>query len=86
MFAIPSGIEFWRLAEDLGHKESGAAVAWEVAFLVKHPSRITPHAGFPLQLDRPTIILGEGNTIVMWYLPGAMTNNAQVSITPLSAV
>ncbi|KIM59776.1 hypothetical protein SCLCIDRAFT_81394, partial [Scleroderma citrinum Foug A] len=25
----------------------------------------------------PTIILGKGNTIVMWYLPGAMTNNAQ---------
>ena len=86
MFAVPSGIEFRRLAEDLGHKESGAAVAWEAVFLVKHPSGITPHAGFPLLLDRLTIILGEGNTIVMWYLPGAMTNNAQVSITPLSAV
>ena len=80
MFAVPSGIEFWRLAEYLGHKESG------VAFLVKHPSGITPHTGFPLLLDRPTIILGEGNTIVMWYLLGAMTNNAQVSITPLLAV
>ena len=86
MFAVPSGIEFRRLAKDLGHKESGAAVNWEAAFLVKHPSGITPHAGFPLLLDRLTIILGEGNTIVMWYLPGALTNNAQVSITPLSAV
>ena len=86
MFAVPSGIKFRRLAKDLGHKESGAAVAQEAALLVKHPSGITPHAGFPPLLDRPTIILGEGNTIVMWYLPGALTNNAQVSITPLSAV
>ena len=86
IFSVPSGIEFRRLAKDLGHKESGAAVDREVAFPVKHPTGITPHEGFPPLLDRLTIILGEGNTIVMWYLPGALSNNAQVSITPLSAV
>ena len=86
IFSVPSGIEFRRLAKDLGHKESGAAVDQEVAFLVKHPTRITLPEGFPPLLDGPTIILGEGNTIVMWYLPGALSNNAQVSITPLLAV
>ncbi|KIM55633.1 hypothetical protein SCLCIDRAFT_30183 [Scleroderma citrinum Foug A] len=70
-------IEFRRLAEDLGHKESGVAVDQEAAFLVKHPTGITPHEGFPPVLDKPTIILGEGDTIVLWYLPGALANNTQ---------
>ncbi|KIM58942.1 hypothetical protein SCLCIDRAFT_127238, partial [Scleroderma citrinum Foug A] len=78
-------IEFRRLAKDLGHKESGVAVDQEAAFLVKHPTGITPHEGFSPVLDKPTIILGEGDTIVLWYLPGALANNTQVSVTPLLA-
>ena len=69
--------------DDPSQKESRAVPAWEAAFIVKHPTRIAPYEGFPPILDRLTIILGEGDTIGLWYLPGALAHNVQVSIRPV---
>ncbi|KAI6144297.1 hypothetical protein BKA82DRAFT_4016992 [Pisolithus tinctorius] len=52
-----------------GLMKPGRQATWQA-----HPSSLT---GF---VDEPTVILGTGNTIALWYLPGAITNDLQASL------
>ncbi|KIN95195.1 hypothetical protein M404DRAFT_34387 [Pisolithus tinctorius Marx 270] len=51
--------------------ELGVDETWEAGHLAVHPSSLT---GF---VDEPMVILGTGDTIALWYLPGAITNDLQ---------
>ncbi|KAI6138198.1 hypothetical protein BKA82DRAFT_4021448 [Pisolithus tinctorius] len=46
----------------------------EAGHLAAHPSSLT---GF---VDEPMVILGTSDTIALWYLPGAITNDLQASL------
>ncbi|KAI6139437.1 hypothetical protein BKA82DRAFT_25549 [Pisolithus tinctorius] len=71
--AEQSGIDLIRLSERLSAMELGVDETQEVGHLAAHPSSLTSF------VDEPMVILGTGNTIALWYLPGAITNDLQVS-------
>jgi len=52
--------------------QSGTNEQQEIRVLRRHPSSLTG------TLSQPTIILGEGDTIALWYLPGALARCIQV--------
>ena len=54
--------------------QSGTNEEQEMRVLRRHPSSLSG------LLDHPTIILGEGNTIALWYLPSALAPCMQVWI------
>ncbi|KAL4074105.1 hypothetical protein J3A83DRAFT_4371387 [Scleroderma citrinum] len=54
------------LSKSLGPMESGLDVDREALLLSRHPSSVTGY------LDMPAIILGKGDTIALWYLPGGL--------------
>ena len=58
--------------ESLSSMEPGTIADKEQALLRKFPTTI---CGL---LDEPTIILGEGGTVALWYLPGALSRPTQV--------
>lgn len=64
-----------RLAESLSAKESGLNLDREARLLDAHPPCLSGY------LDKPGIILGEGGTIALWYLPGAIGRQMQVSMS-----
>ena len=55
--------------------ESGTKLEKEVQLLAKYPSLLSGY------IDRPTVILDEGGTIAVWYLPGAVSRTMQVCTT-----
>ncbi|KAI6000138.1 hypothetical protein F5J12DRAFT_784451 [Pisolithus orientalis] len=69
-----SGIDLIQLSEHLSAMELGVDETWEAGHLAVHPSSLT---GF---VDEPMVILGTSDTIALWYLPGAITNDLQASL------
>ncbi|KAI5988640.1 hypothetical protein F5J12DRAFT_786820 [Pisolithus orientalis] len=69
-----SGINLIWLSECLSAMEFGVDETWEAGHLAAHPSSLT---GF---VDEPMVILGTSDTIALWYLPGAITNDLQASL------
>ncbi|KIM64054.1 hypothetical protein SCLCIDRAFT_45585, partial [Scleroderma citrinum Foug A] len=71
-----------RLLESLTFMQPGTNEEQESRVLQKHPSSLSG------MLDHPTIILGEGDTIALWYLPGALApciqDHIADSIDPLA--
>ncbi|KIM65640.1 hypothetical protein SCLCIDRAFT_112433, partial [Scleroderma citrinum Foug A] len=67
-------IDLIRLAESLGAMQSGTKEDEEIKVLHRHPSSLNG------LINRPTIILGEGNTIALWYLPGVLASCIQVQV------
>ncbi|KAI6028909.1 hypothetical protein F5J12DRAFT_889413 [Pisolithus orientalis] len=51
--------------------ELGVDKTQEAGHLAAHPSSLTSF------VDEPMVILGTGNTIALWYLPSAITNDLQ---------
>ena len=72
---VQSGIDFRGLAEVLSPMESGTKLEKEAQLLAKYPSLLSGY------IDCPTVILGEGGTIAVWYLPGAVSRTMQVCTT-----
>ncbi|KAL4072403.1 hypothetical protein V8B97DRAFT_2023561 [Scleroderma yunnanense] len=62
----PSLIDLIQLSESLGSMESSLNVDRKALLLSRHPSSVTGY------LDMPAIILGKGDTIALWYLPGGL--------------
>ncbi|KAI6010803.1 hypothetical protein F5J12DRAFT_781786 [Pisolithus orientalis] len=52
----------------------GVDETWEAGHLVAHPSSLT---GFVVEA---MVILGTSDTIALWYLPSALTNDLQASL------
>jgi len=52
--------------------QSGTNEQQEIRVLCRHPSSLSG------TLSQPTIILGDGDTIALWYLPGALAPCIQV--------
>ena len=75
LLAVQSGIDFRGLAEALSPMESGTKLEKEAQLLAKYPSLLSGY------IDCPTVILGEGGTIAVWYLPGAVSRTMQVCTT-----
>ena len=69
---VQCGINIMRLEESLSPLEQGANLLWEARLVKNFPSLITG------MLDTPTVILGEGGTIALWYLPGAIARPIEV--------
>ncbi|KAI6138736.1 hypothetical protein BKA82DRAFT_4020683 [Pisolithus tinctorius] len=69
-----SSINLIQLSECLSAMELGVDETQEAGHLAVHPSSLT---GF---VDEPMVILGTSNTIALWYLPGAITNDLQASL------
>ncbi|KAI6010721.1 hypothetical protein F5J12DRAFT_781723 [Pisolithus orientalis] len=69
-----SGIDLTWLSEHLSAMELGVDETQEAGHLAVHPSSLT---GF---VDEPMVILGTSNTIALWYLPSAITNDLQASL------
>ncbi|KAI6145959.1 hypothetical protein BKA82DRAFT_4016125 [Pisolithus tinctorius] len=69
-----SGIDLIQLSEHLSVMELGVDETREAGHLAVHPSSLT---GF---VDEPMVILGTGDTIALWYLPSAITNDLQASL------
>ncbi|KIM57857.1 hypothetical protein SCLCIDRAFT_28492 [Scleroderma citrinum Foug A] len=67
-----TGVDLVRLSESLAAMEPGTNVEREKVFVMK----ISP--AFSGLVDKPTIILGEGGTVALWYLPGALAQPMQV--------
>ena len=72
VFAVESGVDLVRLAESLATMEPGTTVDREQAFLTKFPPTICS------LLDEPSVVLGEGGIVALWYLPGALSRPTQV--------
>ena len=53
--------------------EPGSNLDREAQLVKNFPSSITG------LVDKPAIILGEGGTIVLWYIPGAIARSTQVT-------
>jgi len=70
---VQSGIDIIRLDEALAPMEPGSNLDWEARLVKNFPSSITG------LVDKPAIILGEGGTIVLWYIPGAIARLIQVT-------
>ena len=71
-FIVQTGIDFIWLVEALSPREYGIKSEKEAQLLTAHPSLLSGY------IDRPTVILGEGGTISVWYLPGAVSRAMQV--------
>ena len=71
---VVCSIDLIRLLESLTSMQPGTNEEQESRVLQKHPSSLSG------MLDCPTIILGEGDTIALWYLPGALAPCIQVRI------
>ena len=52
--------------------EPGTIADREQTFLNKFPATISG------LIDEPAVILGEGGTVALWYLPGALAHPTQV--------
>ena len=72
MFPVESGVDLLRLAEALAAMEPGTNMDREQSFLSKFAPTLSG------VLDEPSIILGEGGTVALWYLPGALACPTQV--------
>ncbi|KAL4075202.1 hypothetical protein V8B97DRAFT_2022218 [Scleroderma yunnanense] len=72
MILVSSGIDLIRLCKSLAPLESGAELDQEGCLLDRHPPAITGIGGIPAIISESAIILGEGDTIALWYLPGAL--------------
>ena len=72
MFPVESGVDLLRLAEALAAMEPGTNMDREQSFLSKFAPTLSG------VLDEPSIILGEGGTVALWYLPGALARPTQV--------
>ncbi|KIM53472.1 hypothetical protein SCLCIDRAFT_31881 [Scleroderma citrinum Foug A] len=57
--------------------ESGTDLKQEACLLESHPPAISGIGNVPAILLEPSIILGEGDSITLWYLPGALTKPIQ---------
>ncbi|KAL4061965.1 hypothetical protein V8B97DRAFT_1878420, partial [Scleroderma yunnanense] len=79
MILVSSGIDLIRLSESLTPLESGAELDWEDHLLDRHPLAITGIGGILAIISEPAMILGEGDIIALWYLPGALARPIQVS-------
>ena len=71
-FIVDTGVDLVRLSESLAAMEPGTNVEREKVFVTK----ISP--AFSGLVDKPTIILGEGGTVALWYLTGALAQPMQV--------
>ncbi|KAL4062666.1 hypothetical protein V8B97DRAFT_1919406 [Scleroderma yunnanense] len=71
-----ANIDLIQLSESLGPMESGLNVDREALLLSRHQSSVTGY------LDMPVIILGKGDTIALWYLPGGLAWPMQNSPQP----
>ncbi|KAI6019589.1 hypothetical protein F5J12DRAFT_780726 [Pisolithus orientalis] len=69
-----SSINLIWLSECLSAMELGVDETQEAGHLAAHPSSLTSF------VDEPMVILGTGNTIALWYLPSAITNDLQASL------
>lgn len=65
-----------RYAEALAQGESGISNEREESLLRRFP----PGNGGTVYLERPAIVVGTEGTILLWYLPGALTPTMQVGI------
>jgi len=72
VFPVESGVDLLRLAESLAAMEPGTNVDREQSVLSKFAPTLSG------VLDEPSIILGEGGTVALWYLPGALACPTQV--------
>ena len=63
---VDSGVDLIQLAESLASMEPGTTTDREQTFLNKFPATISG------LIDEPAVILGEGGTVALWYLPGAL--------------
>ena len=80
LHAVPCGIDAIRLSESLSAMVSGNKEEQEARLLKRHPP-----ASDGVILEFLAVIVGKGNTIVLWYLPGALSPGLQVS-TELSSI
>jgi len=69
---VDCGVNLIRLAESLASMEPGTTVDREQTFVNKFPATISG------LIDEPAVILGEGGTVALWYLPGALACPTQV--------
>jgi len=72
VFPVESGVDLLRLVEALAAMEPGTNMDREQSFLSKFAPKLSG------VLDEPSIILGEGGTVALWYLPGALARPTQV--------
>ena len=61
-----------RLVDSLAAMESGSNAEHEQHFIINHPPSLSG------LVTEPTIVLGTGGTIALWYLPGALAQPTQV--------
>ena len=80
---VPSGVNLIRLSKGLSAMESGTDLKWEAHLLESHPPAISGISDVPAILSEPSIILGEGDSIALWYLPGVLAKPIQVWAMPL---
>ena len=80
---VPSGVNLIRLSKGLSAMESGTDLKWEAHLLESHPPAISGIGDVPAILSEPSIILGEGDSIALWYLPGVLAKPIQVWAMPL---
>ena len=80
---VPSGVNLIRLSEGMSAMESGTDLKQEACLLESHPPAISGIGDIPAILSEPSIILGEGDSITLWYLPGALGKPIQVWAMPL---
>jgi len=69
---VDCGVDLIQLAESLASMEPGTIADREQTFLNKFPATISG------LIDEPAVILGEGGTVALWYLPGALACPTQV--------
>ena len=80
---VPSGVDLIRLSEGLSAMESSTDLKWEAHLLKSHPSAISSIGNVPAILSDPCIILGEGDSTALWYLPRALAKPIQVWAMPM---
>ncbi|KIM60371.1 hypothetical protein SCLCIDRAFT_54569, partial [Scleroderma citrinum Foug A] len=74
---VPSSVDLIRLSEGLSAMESGTDLKREARLLESHPPAISGISDVPAILSEPSIILGEGDSITLWYLPRALAKPIQ---------
>ena len=80
---VPSGVDLIRLSKGLSTMESRTDLKWEAHLLESHPPVISTISDVPAILSEPSIILGKGHSIALWYLPRALAKPIQVWAMPL---
>ena len=80
---VPSSVGLIRLSEGLSAMESRTDLKWEARLLESHPPVISGISNVPAILSEPSIILGEDDSIALWYLPRALAKPIQVWAMPL---